>query len=1214
MTTPSIGSVLLKGRYELVDDPVAGAGKSQIWKGFNSGYDFLVKTWRYEGDQPDPVQRALWDQELRTLYKVASSPRSEESLVLLKDAGLDPDYQCFVMVLEAVGYDRLAEALQRRPAHSWLSDRGASARREIWGGLGRIATGLNLLHERQVLHRGVDVDSVYFDQDQGPESFRLGGFEWSVKLGRPVGSKPPHGWPMPPERVAGSLTTWRPDDDWFAFGILCARVLLDIERFGGNPPKERYERTVKAVQTSSQHLSDAERKFILDLIAADPLERQTLSFDILARIQEIVSSLGHPKLTSPDNVQHILALDLRNADFIDHLLENGLREHMKFGVTDTFIPLDPRHRSEACEFIRQDMRNASVYAVPGQKYYILVGGRLSLKVTRYRTRDGQLTWQVADCRSALSLRYSEDDDSYRDLPVGSVFAYSRDQLARDRTIIQNSSTWEPVLPKADRSAIVSRELARLHEFLRASNQIELLLLDSQIFPYELVNGPWIEENEERIVVRERARPEGHEQLNSFDISLIDFLQREVRGSDKSKFILTPARDGDRLKLPRKDRNTVDVDDSWQVEHFEPHTHEIRLVRAAIGENRSRPEPLGFLRSAGMPGQISLFQRRKKAIDALDQHGYLLRSLINPGMVRMDTGVSELPVPLDHKLVDEPKRASIEDILRVRPIYTLQGPPGTGKTTLVAWLLREIVAEDPVVQVLVTAQAHGAVDVLRSKVGEAFRDVPEDQRPLEVRLRSVHKADEDAKDGAKGVAKQVLERSILHLKGLKDPTVVQSDWLADAQAMWAEMDQINGTTDLGRRSADFVELVKRGANLTYCTTSAGDLVGLAAGQAFDWSIVEEAGKAHGFDLALPLQAGHRWLLIGDHKQLDPYRWENYRDGVEQFDTVVRLLRELKGRAFDLVDQAWIDTWEERTPAERAEFKEFAKEWLKTFKSLFEQCAHATSGEREIITETTPVGASAGKLVGQHRMHPNIGQIISEAYYGRALVNRTIDEDGEPVDRVRHGFTTPAEIRDRAIVWLDVPWCRRDPETKEVGPKDGQSPYTNPMEARALANFLRTLGPSCDYGGKLAVLSPYGRQVNLLSTQLRGVQLPAGLAPRLSLNVAGAERSTFPTHTVDSFQGNQADVVAISLVRNNEEDPGKGIGFLDDAGRMNVLLSRAERLLILVGSWEFFQHQTHNLPIGDTSQPLWPLKKITTLLADWFASGQAALIPADLGERP
>jgi AAA domain len=40
----------------------------------------------------------------------------------------------------------------------------------------------------------------------------------------------------------------------------------------------------------------------------------------------------------------------------------------------------------------------------------------------------------------------------------------------------------------------------------------------------------------------------------------------------------------------------------------------------------------------------------------------------------------------------------------------------------------------------------------------------------------------------------------------------------------------------------------------------------------WAIIEEAGKAHGFDLALPLQTGHRWVLIGDHKQLPPYRFK------------------------------------------------------------------------------------------------------------------------------------------------------------------------------------------------------------------------------------------------------------------------------------------------------------------------------------------------------
>src|SRR5204862_463585 len=100
----------------------------------------------------------------------------------------------------------------------------------------------------------------------------------------------------------------------------------------------------------------------------------------------------------------------------------------------------------------------------------------------------------------------------------------------------------------------------------------------------------------------------------------------------------------------------------------------------------------------------------------------LQSLSAPGQVYMDTGSAAPPVPLDSDRVDEAKQAAIEDILRVRPIYALQGPPGTGKTTLVAHLLRQILEDDPVAQILITAQAHGAVDVLREKVrDEAFGD-------------------------------------------------------------------------------------------------------------------------------------------------------------------------------------------------------------------------------------------------------------------------------------------------------------------------------------------------------------------------------------------------------------------------------------------------------------------------------------------------------------
>lgn len=99
-----------------------------------------------------------------------------------------------------------------------------------------------------------------------------------------------------------------------------------------------------------------------------------------------------------------------------------------------------------------------------------------------------------------------------------------------------------------------------------------------------------------------------------------------------------------------------------------------------------------------------------------------------------------------------------------------------------------------------------------------------------------------------------------------------------------------------------------------------------------------------------------------------------------------------------------------------------------------------------------------------------------------------------------------------------------------------------------------------------------------------------------------------HTVDSFQGNQAAVVVVSLVRNNRLPPGHGLGFLKEAERINVLLSRPERLLVLVGSWEFFQHQLQGLGLDDPHHPLWHWKKVCDTLGSWFDAGKAVRVSA------
>lgn len=86
----------------------------------------------------------------------------------------------------------------------------------------------------------------------------------------------------------------------------------------------------------------------------------------------------------------------------------------------------------------------------------------------------------------------------------------------------------------------------------------------------------------------------------------------------------------------------------------------------------------------------------------------------------------------------------------------------------------------------------------------------------------------------------------------------------------------------------------------------------------------------------------------------------------------------------------------------------------------------------------------------------------------------------------------------------------------------------------------------YGVKskdIAILTPYSKQVTLIKNVLTEHQCEA---PEVS--------------TVDGIQGRQKECIIISLVRSN---PEKQIGFLKDWRRMNVAVTRARRMLIIIG---------------------------------------------------
>jgi superfamily I DNA and/or RNA helicase len=255
-----------------------------------------------------------------------------------------------------------------------------------------------------------------------------------------------------------------------------------------------------------------------------------------------------------------------------------------------------------------------------------------------------------------------------------------------------------------------------------------------------------------------------------------------------------------------------------------------------------------------------------------------------------------------------------------------------------------------------------------------------------------------------------------------------------------------------------------------------------------------------------------------------------------------------------------------------------------------------------------------ITQQWRMHPDIGGLISKVFYEGQVENATVDESGAPKPSVCHplklrNVPDDFQIAGRALVWIDLPWCQNEKEKgfEEIGPEQDKPRYTNPHEAQAVADFLHHLELREPQQKKLtaAVLSPYSQQVRLLRRKLEKIPPPTGME---LINGTGGGRSSWQNlwaHTVDSFQGNQADVIVVSLVRNNDR---LTLGFLDEPSRLNVLLSRAEQLLVLVGSWDFFVNQVRTVPIENELHSLWFLKKAVVILEENFNTGRAVRIPA------
>ena len=206
----------------------------------------------------------------------------------------------------------------------------------------------------------------------------------------------------------------------------------------------------------------------------------------------------------------------------------------------------------------------------------------------------------------------------------------------------------------------------------------------------------------------------------------------------------------------------------------------------------------------------------------------------------------------------------------------------------------------------------------------------------------------------------------------------------------------------------------------------------------------------------------------------------------------------------------------------------------------KCYEAARGglERTLMEKVVAGKPSAVSLLKvQYRMHEDIMRFSSDWFYGGEL---------EAAPEIRHRGILDW---DTPVTWLDT--SGMDFKEEFVGETFGR---INKEEAGLLLKELeayiqriggnRILEERIDFG----LISPYKAQVQYLRGKIKG---SASLRPY---------RSLITVNTVDGFQGQERDVIFISLVRANEDGQ---IGFLNDLRRMNVAITRARMKLIILG---------------------------------------------------
>ena len=476
------------------------------------------------------------------------------------------------------------------------------------------------------------------------------------------------------------------------------------------------------------------------------------------------------------------------------------------------------------------------------------------------------------------------------------------------------------------------------------------------------------------------------------------------------------------------------------------------------------------------------------------------------------------------------------------IFLIQGPPGTGKTTVIAEVVEQLVKQGE--KVLVTSQTHIAVDNVLEKIAQnkqllcirlgnnqrikdsllAYqRDNLIDtysvdfEKLIDTNIAIVNYlikvgSEYDFSSIREHLKEIIIDKSKAYTENIKNVLLQKNydflDALSDTsfELLGDMIELLNNWKEnvVHEKEILIKPLLYKSIDVAFatCIGIRTDREFVDYGLKFDTVIIDEAGKANMSESLAAISMAKKVILVGDQMQLPPY---------------------IDGSLLDENDK-------ESFPCSKYGYKFINEDIQNALKTSFFEFLINKIKDGQFPQENIEL------LNYQHRMHPHIGEFISESFYeGRVKM-------GEYTHKNTLALPSPF---DKEIVFINTASYKDSYESF-----DGFS-AKNDAEAFCISKLI--VPKLLDSGVSvtdLAVIAPYKSQVSHI---------------KKALNANGLNSNIIEVSTLDSFQGMEFDVIIFSFTRAaSPYQQNKKVGFLDDARRLNVAFSRAKKKLILVGN--------------------------------------------------